>query len=319
MGNRTPIFAAVALLAGSPWAGADESLWIYTKGAETLPQGEFEAKLLTVHRLGKESGDYMFNDIRPMVEWGLTDRLTLEFQWQLFHHDYSVNDPDLQPMFDSQGGAGASFDDTQFAGWEVLAKYNILSPYKDFMGLSLGFGFERRNVYRLDGAEIDQDSFFPVLYLQKNFLDDTVVVAMSTKMEMERRESGEVGDRVLEEEIAFDIGVGVSYRFAPNWNIGLEFRHQSDYLCPEFEGELDPYCSGGPSSFDLPEIQLGDNFQNGNYIGPTIHFAQRHWWATAGVLFQFYGAGSGNSYVRDGLNLDEHERVHVGFHLGYEF
>jgi hypothetical protein len=294
-------------------------LWIYTKGAETLPQGEFEAKLMTIHRLGKDSGDYMFNDIRPTIEWGVTDRLTLEFQWQLFHHDYSVDDPDLQPMFDSQGGEGGTFSDTQFGGYEILAKYNILSRYKDIVGLSLGFGYEKRSVYRLDGAEIDQDSFFPILYLQKNFLDDTLTVAMSTKMELERRESGEIGDRVLEEEIAFDIGVGVAYRFAPNWNVGLEFRHQSDYLCPEFEGELDPYCSSSPSSFDFDDFKLGDNFQNGSYIGPTLHFSQKHWWVTGGVLFQFYGAGSGDSFVRDGRNWDEHERVHVGLHIGYEF
>ena len=311
---------AIALLMSAfacATASADESFWVYAKGAETLPKGELEFKLNSVSRLGKSSGSYTFHDVRPTVEYGITDRLTIEGSVLIFDHNYSVDDPDLQPMFDSQGGEGGRYRHTQIGGYEVFAKYNVLSPYKDAVGLSIGLAYERRQRYRLDGAPVSQNSYVPSLYLQKNFIENTLTLALSTKMEMELRNS----PGVREEEIAFDIAAGISYRFRPNWNVGLEFRHQSDYLCPEIDGECDPgeEDSLQTSNFSLPDFRIGSQHQNGNYFGPSLHYSQQHWWATAGVLFQVFGGGSRNAFVESGKNWDEHERVHVGLSFAYEF
>lgn len=303
----------LAILSVSQTASADESLWLYAKGTDTRPAGSFELKLSDISRIGKGSGDYVFNDIRPEIEFGITDQLTVYGEVMIFDHHYEITDENLNPMFETQGGEGKSFDKTQFGGFEVGAKYNFFSPYKDFMGYSFGFAYEYRGRYRLDGSPIRQHSYVFTNFFQKNFLDDKLVIAISPKVELERRK----GPGVLEEEIALDISAGIAYRFMPNWFIGLEFRHQSDYLNPQEDGEFDPDLQR--SSWDASDIRIGTQHQNGNYLGPTIHYSQKNWWVTAGLLFQFYGGGSTNAYTKDGLNFDEHEQLHVGLTFAHEF
>jgi opacity protein-like surface antigen len=276
-------------------------------------------------REGKNSGRYRFHDIRPEIEYGITDSLTVSVEGLIFDHDYRLNDC-IGPMYETQGGSceevdgeevllerGAGFDDTQWGGYEVALKYNVLSPYKDVIGLSLGLGYERRDKYRLDGADIDQDSVTTTLFLQKEFMDDTLVLVLNTKVEFERRKS----PGVLEEEIALDVAAGISYRIAPQWFVGFEYRHQSDYLNPQEDGEFDPTLDR--SSFDLSDFRVGSQHQNGNYVGPTVHFAEKKWWATVGVLWQVSGGGSPHAYVNSGRNWDEHEKMHIGLIYGYEF
>ncbi len=301
--------------ASIPQVQADENLWLYARGVDTRPKDTWELKLKNTSRLDKGSGDYTFNDFRPEVEYGITDRLTVGAALFIFDHHYSVNDPDLEPMFGSQGGAGGDFDNMQFGGFELGLKYNILSAYKDAFGLSVGFNYERREVYRLDGADIDQDSFVPILYVQKNFLDNTLITAFTGKMELERRES----PGVLEEEIALDLAVGVAYRFAPKWFVGFEGRYQSDFLNPQINGKFDPDYDR--SSFDLTDIRWGSQYQYGTYIGPSLHYAEQNWWVTGSVLLQVKGGGSEgrNPNIENGKNYDEHERVHIGVTVGFNF
>lgn len=293
-------------------AQADESLWIYTKGAETMPAGKTELKISDVFRSGKADSDYSFHDIRLEVEHGITNRLTVYGELIFFDHDYSTTNPDMQPFYDTQGEAGGRFNKTQFAGFEVGAKYNILSPYKDPIGFAASVAFDHRSRYRLDGAAIDQNSLELQLFFQKNFLDNQLVLAFSPKMELEHRTS----PGIIEKEIALDIAAGISYRVAPNLYFGAEFRHQSDYLSPydtvaeEFDPELEP------SDLDLFSLGFGSQYQNGNYVGPTVHYAQKDWWVTGGVLWQIAGGGG---FERNGKNWDEHEKYHAGIIVGIEF
>ena len=203
----TPYWISILLLA-SVSVQAEENLWIYTKGTDTRPKGSFELKISDIARIGKSSGDYAFHDIRPEFEYGVTNRLTVGFELMLFDHYYSVDDPDLNPMYETQQEAGGRFNKTQYAGYELSLKYNVLSPYKDALGVSLGLGYEKRNRYRLDGASINQDSFIVHVFLQENWLDNTLALAANIKTEFERRHS----PGVLEEEIAFDISLGLAYR-----------------------------------------------------------------------------------------------------------
>ena len=319
--------AALTAMAASSFAtaSADENLWVYARGVDTRPQGSWELKLQDIIKTGKDGGDYTSHEIRAGAEYGVTDKLTVGAEVILFHHDYSVTNPDLQPYFDTQGGAGGSISEANFGGYEFEFKYNILSPYarEDGIGLSLGAGWEHRESYRLDGADIDQDTIVLYGYLQKNFLDDTLVFALTPKVELEKRTSGLGADFVLEEEIALDISAGVSYRFAPKWYAGLEYRHQSDYLVPLVIGE-----DGGlvydepelrPSDIDLFFPELGEQFQNGNYIGPTLHYGEEKWWVTAGALFQFDGGGRDGSFNVGNKNYDEHEDLHFSLAVGFNF
>ena len=318
--NNVSICAAALLLSSA--TTAEENLWVYAKGTDTRPEGSIEFKLSDTIRIDKNSGDYRFHDIRPEIEYGITDKLTIGAELLIFDHDYKVDDPDLNPMYETQEDAGGRFNDTQYGGYEIALKYNILSPYKDVLGLSFGLAYENREKYRLDGADIDQDSFVGTIFLQKDFLDDTLITVLNIKTEFERRKS----PGVLEEEIALDVAAGISYRIAPKWFVGLEFRHQSDYLNPqEFEEAGQPgYDDKGfsdeldRSSFDLTDFRIGSRHQYGNYFGPTAHYAEKSWWATAGVLWQISGGGSQFSYSENGRNWDEHEKIHIGLSIGYE-
>lgn len=301
--------AAAGLCASAP-AFADESLWLYTKGAETLPKGKTEIKASVISRRGKADSDYVFNDIRLEVEHGITDRLTGFAELVVFNHDYSTTNPDLQPFYDTQGGAGGRFKKTSIGGFDVGLKYNVLSPYKDPIGFAVTAEFDHRSKYRLDGAPINQNEVVVTLHFQKNLFNDRLFLAFSPKMEWEYRKS----PGVIEKEIALDITAGASYRVAPKWYVGAEFRHQSDYLSPldTTTGQYDPNLR--PSSFPF---SFGSQYQNGNYIGPTVHYANQKWWATAGALWQFSGGGK-FAFNRNGLNVDEHEKVHIGLIIGLE-
>jgi len=309
--RKAAALMALGIAALPSIAHADESLWIYTQGAETLPAGRTEMKVSDVWRSGKVDSDYSMHDIRLEAEHGVTDRLTVYGELIVFNHNYSTTNPDLQPFYDTQGGEGGRFNETQLAGFEVGAKYNILSPYSDPIGLSTSVSFDRRTRYRLDGAEIDQTAWEFQLFFQKNFLDNQLVLAFSPQIELENRTS----PGVIEKEIALDIAAGASYRVAPSLYIGAEFRHQSDYLSPldTATGEYDPELR--PSNIGLFNLKFGSQYQNGNYFGPTVHYAQQEWWVTAGVLFQVAGGGG---FSRDGRNWDEHERVHAGLIFGIE-
>ena len=217
-------------------------------------------------------------------------------------------------MYSTQGGAGGRYNKFQYGGYELALKYNVLSPYKDEIGLSFGVGFEDRDQYRLDGADIDQKSYTATIYVQKNWMDNLLSVAGNFKTEFERRKS----PGVLEEEIAFDMSAGVSYRVAPKHYIGLEFRRQVDHLNPYEEG-VGFDTEHDNSEFDLGDFQLGSRHQYGQYLGPTYHYAEKEWWFTTGILFQINGGGSKNAFNKSGRNFDEHEEMHIGFIVGYEF
>ncbi len=305
-----PLLTAFVLLAIPATARADESLWIYTKGAETLPQGKTELKASVISKRGKADSDYVFNDIRFEVEHGLTNRLTAYGELVVYNHDYLTTNPDLQPLFDTQGGPGGRFRKTSIAGIDVGLKYNILSPYKDPIGFAVSVEYDHRFKYRIDGASISQNEVDLVLHFQKNFLNNQLVFAVTPKIEWEDRRS----PGIIEKEISIDVAAGVSYRVAPGWNIGAEFRHQSDYLSPydTIAQEFDPNLT--PSK--LP-FKFGSQYQNGNYAGPVVHYANQKWWVTAGVLWQFSGGGR-FAFNRNGLNVDEHEKVNLALTIGLE-
>lgn len=309
-----------AILSASP-AQAEENLWIYARGSDTRPQGSWEVKISDVMMKGKSSGKYTRHEIRPAVEYGITDKLTVGATAIIFKHDYSLKNEELDPMHSTQGGKGGKYNHTTIGGYQLMTKYNFLSPYKDAIGLSAGFTFDTREKYRLDGADINQKSYITRLFIQKNWLDDKLTFAINPVVELERRkatgESGE-GD-VLEEEIAFEILAGISYRVAPKHFFGLEWRHQRDHLTPTERGKsLNPGHQS--SNWDPNNLRIGANHQYANYFGPTYHYAQKNWWATVGALWQVSGGGkAGRGINGDGKNWDEHERVHIGFLTGYEF
>jgi hypothetical protein len=319
--SLAPVLCAAFALALTAPANAEEALWIYTRGSDTRPEGSIELKISDIIMKGKSSGKYTRQEIKPELEYGLTDRLTLGVAAIIFDHDYSVKDENLDPMYSTQGAEGGKYNHTTLGGFELSGKYNILSPYKDPIGLSVGLSYENRERYRLDGADINQKSYIGKVFLQKNWLDDKLTLAFNAKTELERRKgTGESGaGDVLEEEIAFEFNAGLAYRVAPRHFLGVEWRHQRDHLTPTEKGEsLNP--GHQQSNWDLTDMKVGTNHQYANYFGPTYHYARKDWWATVGALWQVSGGGkSGRGINNDGKNWDEHERVHIGLAMGIEY
>ena len=51
-----------------------------------------------------------------------------------------------------------------------------------------------------------------------------------------------------------------------------------------------------------------------------MHYSQKNWWVTVGALLQVWGwSADGPAASNEGKDWDEHERVHVGFIVGFEF
>lgn len=313
---KKSLLAVISIAAITTSSQAEENLWVYAKGTDTRPEGSYELKLSDTIRIGKGSGQYIFHDIRPEIEYGVTDRLTIGAEVMIFDHSYALN-KDIGPMKETQADEhNGKFNKTQYGGYELALKYNILSPYKDPFGFSIGFAFEDRDRYRLDGAKIDQKSYVNNIFLQKNWIDNRLTLVFNLKSEFERRKSG--ADQVLEEELAFDGSLAIAYRFIPKHFLGFEIRTQSDYLSPIDGGaEDDPKLD--QSNLDLSDIRIGTRHQIAWYAGPSYHYAQKDWWATAGILFQFAGDGSEHAYVENSKNWDEHEKIHIGLSYGYNF
>ena len=111
---------ATAIVIGSQTISfAEENLWVYTKGTDTRPEGSYELKLSDTIRVGKGSGSYVFHDFRPEAEYGITDRLTVGAELMLFDHNYSLNDEDNNPMYETQEANGGDYNKTRYAGYEV--------------------------------------------------------------------------------------------------------------------------------------------------------------------------------------------------------
>jgi hypothetical protein len=256
-------------------------------------------ELVTVNtvRAGKNTGTYFAWDTQAELEYGVTDRFLISGSvlGQYFH----FSDLPFDPYTDRE------VNDYRLSGFNINTKWNILSPFKDPIGLGVGFAYLRREYYRLDGSPTAQNSLRPSVFLEKNFLDDTLSFAWSTNVEFERRRF-RTGEGAKEEEISIESAIGVSYRFRPNWNLGLELFTQGDFLEAGFN--------------NLDDLNWGRNFQYGMHLGPSIHYSSKKWWATLGVVTQVFGGpDKGSPDSTGGYNWDEHERLMVRLSVAFDF
>ncbi|MCX6854835.1 MAG: hypothetical protein NTV80_08005 [Verrucomicrobia bacterium] len=278
-------------------AHADEYLWSFARNSQVLPKGETELVTVNTFRFGKNTGSYFAWDSQAELEYGLTDKFLIS--GSILAQYFNFKDVPFDPYTDRRA------NDLRFSGFNLNMKYNILSPFKDSIGLAVGFAYIRRDYYRLDGAPTDQNSFRPAIFLEKNFLDDTLSFAWSTGVEFERRRFRDA-EGIKEEEISIESALGVSYRFRPNWNIGFEVYAQGDFLEAGFN--------------NVNDLNLGRNFQHGIHIGPSIHYSNKKWWATLGVVTQLYGGPDRGTPDSDsGKNWDEHERMMVRLSIAFDF
>jgi hypothetical protein len=287
--RASAIAAFTGLLAFATPAHADEQYFGYTYSAEVLPKGKTEAELWATDRRGKAEGHYDAQDYRVELEHGFTDRLTVSGYANFASH-HIHGDP----------GLDRTDSDFAFQGLSAEFKYNILSPYKNGIGLTLYAEPGWSRIHSVEGEKGTEYELELKAILQKNFLDDRLIWAANLTFEPEWEKEKEVDENSgaieteWEKELKLEASTGLSYRVAPGWYAGIEGRYASVY--PDWTHGLhrETYAV---------------------FAGPAIHYGGKKWWATLSYQPQLFGSPSqGRSRA-----LDEYEKRELRLKIGYNF
>ncbi len=277
-------------------AMADENLFGYVKGAETLPQHTYEAYGIVTNRTDKSVGDYDAWDAELELEYGATNRFT-------------ISGALVGRAVDTEGllidGYLPKDEDTglTFSGVEASAKYNFLSPALDDFGLSGYWRLDYQTIDQHSGQDKDTLSLLSMLIGQKYFLEGQLIWAGNLGIEATHAKRGAIEDLPenfewstdTEVEIELGAGTGLSYRFAPNWFIGAEVLYETEY-----ETEV------GQERYTI-------------FAGPTLHYGGSTWWATFTWLPQLTGGGEKFDGQDTDLHLIEKTEQEMRLKVGYNF
>lgn len=252
MNTKTVALALVAasgLCAAVPGA-ASEALFGYVYTAEVMPAGSIEIEQWVTDPIGQEDGHFNTLELRTEAEFGVTDR----FQVAGYLNTKLLNETA------APGDSGLKFD-----GFSFEAIWQLLNPYKDSFGLAL---------YAEPSIAPDETELEIKLLAQKNLLDGRLVLAANAVAEWTKEDEENLRDPLTGAVIAvggvekvseLQFLLGASYRVAPNWFLGAEYRYVT-----EFDG-----------------LGFDERVESANYIGPTVHFASGKWFATLTWLAQF--------------------------------
>src|SRR3954470_17399848 len=115
---RRRFAAAVLMIAALAVSSrADENLFGYTRGAETLPKGHYDLYQFTTLRAGKDAGLYRGWDFETEIEYGFSDKLQASLA--VTNHYFK---PEGVPELDDASRY-------RFGGLEAAAKYRFKSPF----------------------------------------------------------------------------------------------------------------------------------------------------------------------------------------------
>lgn len=297
--NLRPVSAALALTAmcAIPLsAHADENLFGYVRGSETLPQGSYELYQFITQRSDKGTGRYRATDYLTEVEYGLTHRLTLSGGLKLM----GLSTRGL--LIDGYLPGDKSFG-LKPAGFTVEAKYNILSPAKDDLGLSTTVELTHNTLDPHSGQKKSATKLEFGTQLQKYFAEGQLVWAGNGAVEATyaRRKpianlpEGFEWSTDPEVEIEVKLGTGLSYRFAPGWFAGAEALYETEY-----------------------ETGVGQERWT-VFGGPTLHYASKQWWMTLTWLKQLRGGGEAYDGQPANRHLIEKTQNELRLKLGFNF
>lgn len=277
-------------------ADADEQVFGYIKGAETLPKGAISAYETFTVRSDKGKGDYTAWDSDTEFEYGFTNKFSGSFAIK----GMGIDTKDLSIDGYLPGPKKYAF---QLSGIEVGGKYNFLRPAVDPIGLSAHLGISYTTLDPHSGEGKRSISIEQGLDLQKYFMDGQLIVVGNIAIEATHATRDAVSNLPAgfewttepEMELETTFGSGLSYRFAPNWYAGIEGFYQT-----EFETEVG---------------QERWSFQ----AGPSIHYGDEGWWATLTWLPQLSGGGEKYPGQTDNLHLIEKTKQEFRVKVGYNF
>ncbi|MBO9579526.1 MAG: hypothetical protein J7498_01385 [Sphingobium sp.] len=289
-------------MASPAWAGEPLFGYIYT--TDTLPKGKAEVEQWATLRSQKtDGGTFTQIDERTEIEYGLTDNLQVALYanatWAKAYHNGPFGETaPPEPLVYDTPAPGAHYSNSRFTGFSAEAIWRVRSPllHKDGIGVALyvepSYGARFREVETK-------------LILQKNFMDDRLVVAANFTYAPEYRLLPNDDDpmrRSWQEETDTNLGIGVSYRFRPKWSAAVEMDNEREYNGLNF-------------------AKLANSAY---YVGPSIHFSGRRVFATLSYLEQLpWSTVHGDSVpgaIVNGYTLDnDFERRRVRLKVGYLF
>jgi hypothetical protein len=281
--NRKAIWIVVlasAAAAISP-ARADEPLFGYVYTTDILPKGKLEIEQWVTLREGQSQGTFHDLKLRSEVEYGLTNNLQLSGYVNYSYINANRNSVsslteglDIPPAHDPL----QRYRKARFDGVSAELIWRVMSPYKRPIGLALYI--EPEIGPREKGIE------FKVI-AQKNFMDDRLVLAANAFVEFERGEE----DGEVEKATQLEFDLGVSYRFRPNWSLGVEYRNHNEFIGYGF----------------------GEQEHTAHFVGPNIHYASQKWFFTLTALTQVHATGFNqeqrDNIVRGRIFGDEHTKL----------
>ena len=214
--QKLPFWLALALMTFPLSSHAGEGFFSRLYTTDTEPAGEFEIEQLVRNRQGRSFGSYSAFDNRTELEYGFNDN----FQGSLYvnwgHVKASGAPDDDHP--DGENGFTENKLYLQSLSFEMT--YRVLSPITSPIGLAFDIEPEYYFTDFHNGMKYDRTfSMETRVILQKNFLDDTLIFAynMITEFEFIRF----AGEENWKGELDWNHEIGVSYRVAPKWFVGL--------------------------------------------------------------------------------------------------
>lgn len=278
------VSTALALCFSAINSRADEQLFGFVRGAETLPQGRSELYQFMTLRTGKAEGSYYGMDFETELEHGFTDK----FQASISLEQRYIKNSGVDGDRDALDGTDAY----RFGGVSVSGKYRLLSTFKDPIGLALRLegGYVKND--EVDGLPENEFYIAPEIDLQKDFRDDTVITELWAGSEWAW---GKQPAEQYPKELALQGGTGISYRFASNWFIGAESNVRAEW----------------------PMFDFGNFEHVVVYAGPSLHYSAERWWTTLTVVYQVWG--NGIDEPNDGKTYAEETDWKIRWKVGFNF
>jgi uncharacterized protein DUF6662 len=253
-GRRPGLALALVISAAAALpAQADEPVFGFIYTTDLLPKGQKEIEQWLTWRHQKAGGYYDQLENRTEFSYGVTDAFQvsgyINYDWtQAYHNAVDGTTTPPEQFSDFSAGPDQHFSAARFVGASLEGIYRILSPYTDPIRLAVYFEPTRG---------LNFTEFETRLILQKNFLDDRLIIASNLTFAPELRQN--VPPPKNETDI--NASLGVSYRFAPNWSAAWEMQYEREIY------DVDLFA---------PNHQITDAV----YTGPTIHYGGEHYFVT---------------------------------------
>jgi hypothetical protein len=247
---------------------AGEPLFGYTYTTDTTPAGKWELEQWITDRDTQAHGEFHHFHFNTEVEYGVTDRLQVSLYTNFMcdnDHNNSVAGRTEGIEIPSSHNRNSRYQAFRYDGETVEILYRLMSPYTDPFGFAVYVEPEL--------SPTDAGLEFRTIF-QKDFLDDQLVFALNVWVEFEREKgsnlvdpgSGEIPNGAWADATMLETDFGASYRFAPNWFIGLEARNHNEYGGWTLKHEAQDHTAF--------------------FVGPDIHYATQSWFFTFSALRQ---------------------------------